>query len=442
MRRTIVAVLLVAFALAVVGFVGYGDEKTRQDDDKLNNHVAVAAVPASIRTFVKAMGTVNAVVMVEVGSQLSGQISEVLVDFNDPVKAGQVIARINPETFIAAVNMAKADFKIATANEQLQKAALQQARVAVDSSRTAREVAVAQLTAAQSQQDGNEREYQRYRGLNDLKSVAEQTFAQARTTRDMGAANLLALQGQVTMKTEAIETAGAQLAMAEANYANAQAVVEQKQAALDQAQVDLQRTEIRSPIDGVVIKRVINPGQTVAVSLESKTLFKIANDLGEMQVYGKIDEADVGQVKVGQLATFTVDAYPNKVFSGHVLQVRKSPEISQSVVTYTAVVSAPNPDQLLLPGMTARLQVVVGNTEDAPKIRNPALSFRPSPDLLDRMQNKALDAKSKVWAVNADGNAIPVEVTLGKNDETGTAASEDRPSDQTGDVASSVKPHG
>src|SRR5262249_24726999 len=207
---------------------------------------------------------------------------------------------------------------------------------------------------------------------------------------------------------------------AEANYANAQAVVEQKQAALDQAQVDLQRTEIRSPIGGIVIKRVVNPGQTIAVNFESKTLFKIANDLGEMEVYGKIDEADVGQVKTGQAVNFTVDAYPNKVFSGRVLQVRKSPEISQSVVTYTAVVSAPNPDQLLFPGMTARLQIAVGEIESALKIPNEAFSFAPSADLPDRIQGKALGAQSKIWIINANGNPVPVSVTLGKSDETGT----------------------
>jgi HlyD family secretion protein len=410
----IVAVLLAGFALAGGGLIGYSDEKPRRD------YVTAPVVRESIRTFVKATGTVHAVVMVEVGSQLSGQISEVLVDFNDPVKANQVIARINPETFVAAVNVASADLKIATAIEQQQKAALQAARVAVDSARTAREVAEAQLTAGQAQQDGNEREFQRYHALKDLKSVAEQTFAQALTTRDMGAANLRALQGQLTMKGKAIETAGAELSMAEANYAKAQAVVEQKQAALDQAQVDLQRTEIRSPIDGIVMKRVINPGQTVAVSLESKTLFKIANDLSEMEVYGRIDEADVGQVKTGQLVTFTVDAYSNKVFSGRVLQVRKSPEISQSVVTYTAVVSAPNPDQLLFPGMTTRLQIAVGETASALKIPNQALNFGSSAKLLDRMQVKAVGTMSKVWVINANGNPIPVTVTLGKSDETGT----------------------
>jgi len=196
-------------------------------------------------------------------------------------------------------------------------------------------------------------------------------------------------------------------------------VVEQKEAALEQTQVDLQRTHIRSPIDGIVIKRVINSGQTVAVSLESKTLFKIANDLSEMEVHGKIDEADVGQVKMGQPATFTVDAYPDKVFSGRILQVRKSPEISQSVVTYTAVVSAPNPDHLLFPGMTARLRVVVEEAKQTLKIPTPALHFRSRNDT--GKQSISGDGKSAtVWVAYGPGDALPVQVIIGNSDESGT----------------------
>ena len=154
------------------------------------------------------------------------------------------------------------------------------------------------------------------------------------------------------------------------------AVVQQKEAALDQAQVDLDRTVLRAPIDGVVIKRDVNSGQTVAVSLDAKTLFKIANDLREMEVHGKIDEADVGQLKVGQTVEFTVDAYPDQTFSGKVLQIRKSPEVVQSVVTYTTIVSASNPDLLLLPGMTAQLRIVVSDTGDVLKIPSQALRSR------------------------------------------------------------------
>jgi HlyD family secretion protein len=206
--------------------------------------------------------------------------------------------------------------------------------------------------------------------------------------------------------------------MAEANLENAKAVVEQKQAALDQAELDLDHTVLRAPIDGIIIKRDVNPGQTVAVSLEAKTLFKIANDLREMEVHGKIDEADVGQLKVGQTAQFTVDAYPARTFSGQVLQIRKSPEIVQSVVTYTTIVSAPNPDLLLLPGMTAELRIVVSETGGILKIPSQALRFRPSAaSPSSGHQTTSSQASATVWLVGDGGRPRPVEVRLGASDD-------------------------
>jgi HlyD family secretion protein len=206
--------------------------------------------------------------------------------------------------------------------------------------------------------------------------------------------------------------------MAEANLENAEAVVEQKQAALDLAELDLDHTVLRAPIDGIIIKRDVNPGQTVAVSLEAKTLFKIANDLREMEVHGKIDEADVGQLKVGQTAQFTVDAYPARTFSGQVLQIRKSPEVVQNVVTYTTIVSAPNPDLLLLPGMTAQLRIVVSETRGILKIPNHALRFRPSDaSSSSGHQTASSQASATVWLVGDGGRPRPIEVRLGTSDD-------------------------
>ena len=222
------------------------------------------------------------------------------------------------------------------------------------------------------------------------------------------------------MKAEAIAIAEAEKHMAEANLENAEAVVEQRQAAVDQAEVDLDRTVLRAPIDGIIIKRDVNPGQTVAVSLEAKTLFKIANDLREMEVHGKIDEADVGQLKVGQTAQFTVDAYPDRTFSGQVLQIRKSPEVVQNVVTYTTIVSAPNPDLLLLPGMTAQLRIVVSDTRGILKIPSQALRFRPndaSPPTDHQSANQRFQASATVWLVGNDGRPKPVTVKLGVTDD-------------------------
>jgi HlyD family secretion protein len=337
------------------------------------------------------------------------------------VQAGQVIARVDPQAYIAIVTQAKAALNIAKAAAQQQMAALQRAKVSAVTARTALNVAVAELAAAEFNQEEAERDYQRKLSLSKTSIISDRDFTQSRAVRNVGTAKIRALQAQLKMRNEAIEIADAELSMAEAVLVNAEAVVEQKRASLEQAEVDLQRTEIRAPINGTVIKRAINPGQTVAVSLESKTLFKIANDLREMQVHGRIDEADIGQVKTGQTATFTVDAYPEKVFSGRVVEVRKSPEVSQNVVTYTAVVSAPNPDYLLFPGMTARLSILVEETKDALKIPNSALRFQPADEASGPVTQRfsAFPNAAVVW-VAPKGRAEPVPVTVGKSDDSET----------------------
>jgi HlyD family secretion protein len=397
MRRIAIgvfAVLLAVSAFVGVGFAIYGNKTDpasieRADIKKVTkaifsfygNKTDVAYITApikrgSIEKIINAIGTVHPIDMVEVGSELSGQVTKVLVNFNDPVKANQVIAVINPEHYIAGVTAAEAELNIAMASAQEQKAALDRAKI------TEKE---------------NERNYKRNIGLAKTKAIAERDFTASRAL---------------------FNTSVADVSMAEAKLASAEAVVEQKRASLQQAKVDLQRTEIRAPRSGVVIDRLINPGQTVAVSLVSKTLFKIADDLKEMQVYGKIDEADIGQIKVGQRATFTVDAYPNKIFSGRVLQVRKSPEVSQNVVTYTAVVSAPNPDLLLFPGMTARLQIIVAEAKDTLKIPNVALQFHPNTDAPGGEKSSGFGTGSTtVWIVDNAGKALPVPVTIGTSDE-------------------------
>jgi HlyD family secretion protein len=341
----------------------------------------------SIATLVKASGTVEAVVSVDVSSQLSGRIAEVFVSFNDTIKAGQPIAQIDPEIFAARVNEARAALNVGTATAHVQKAAVERAKVAV-------------LNA--------ERELQRQLELARTGSGIGRDLDQVRAQRAI---------------------AEAEQHMAEANLENAQAVVEQRQAALDQARLDLDRTVLRAPIDGIIIKRDVNPGQTVAVTFEAKTLFKIANDLREMEVHGKIDEADVGQLKMGQTARFTVDAYSDRTFSGQVLQIRKSPEVVQNVVTYTAIISAPNPDLLLLPGMTAQLRIVVSDTGDTLKIPSQALRFRPddvglAADRKNANPATSSEASTTVWLVGEDGRPNPTAVRLAASDDNSTAVLE------------------
>jgi HlyD family secretion protein len=251
------------------------------------------------------------------------------------------------------------------------------------------------------------------------RAISDRELTQARTAREAGAAGLTALEDQIKMKAEGIDMARAELSMAEANVVNADAVVEQKRAALEQANVDLGRTEIRSPIDGIVIKREVNPGQTVAVNLEARMLFQIAKDLREMEVRGRIDEADVGRLQPGQTATFTVDAFPDRTFTGKVLQIRKAPEVVQNVVTYAAIVSAPNPELVLMPGMTANLRIVVSDSGDVLKIPNQALRFRPSQAPPPAAAAKGTH-EATVWVLDNANQPSAVKITTGASDSAGT----------------------
>ncbi|MCP3470284.1 efflux RND transporter periplasmic adaptor subunit [Bradyrhizobium sp. CCGUVB1N3] len=415
------------FAVAVLfcGFiVGLGYTYSHSRESSVPTFLTAPVERGSIATLVKASGTIEAVVSVDVSSQLSGRIAKVFVSFNDAVTAGQPIAQIDPELFAARVSEAKAALKVAKATAEVQKAALERAKVAVANAQTAEKLAEEQSTANKARQDEVEREFLRKVALARTGAGTERDLTQARALRDAGAADLRASLDQIQMKIEAIAIAEAERLMAEANLENAQAVVEQKQAALDQAQLDLDRTVLRAPIDGIIINRDVNPGQTVAVSLEAKTLFKIVNDLHEMEVHGKIDEADVGQLKVGQTAKFTVDSFPDRTFSGRVLQIRKSPDVVQNVVTYTTIVSAPNPELLLLPGMTAQLRIVVSDTGEVLKIPGHALRFQPAEaGSRSPRRSQAESASSKalatVWAVGDDGQPSPIAVKLGATDDNG-----------------------
>jgi len=303
-----------------------------------------------LQAVVVASGTLNAVTTVQVGSQISGQILEIRADFNTQVKKDQVIARIDPQSFELRVNQARAD---------------------VDAAKSAVAVATSGL-AAQRAELGRvkvnladaERDLGRKQMLVDKKFISPAELDKARTLYESTREQLKAVEAQ-------IEVAGSQIA-------SAQAAVKQREALLKQAQVDLERTIIRAPVDGTVILRNVDAGQTVAASLQAPVLFTIAQDLRDMQVEAAIDEADVGRLRVGQRAAFTVDAFPRRNFAGEIKQIRKSPVNVQNVISYTVVISAANPDQSLLPGMTANVRVVVDSRDNVLKVANAALRFRPA----------------------------------------------------------------
>jgi HlyD family secretion protein len=345
----------------------------------------------SLTAAVSAAGTLNPVSAVQVGSQISGQIKEILVDFNSPVKAGQLVARIDPETYQYKLRQAEADLEAVRSAVNVQNAQLYQAKV--------------NLADAQ-------RDYERKSKLLEKSFISTADRDKALTT---------------------FEAAGAQLKLMEAQVKNSESVVRQREAQVAQARVDLARTEIRSPVKGVVVKRSIEPGQTVAASLQAPELFIIARDLSDMQVETSIDEADVGRVKVGQKANFTVDAFPNRGFQGEVRQVRKAATVVSNVVTYIVIVSAANPDLALLPGMTANVRIQTAKKDDVLKVANAALRFKPESGTEkvsrgdtppgERGGKPRGKAPSRLWVAGADGKPRPIEVQTGITDGTATEVS-------------------
>jgi HlyD family secretion protein len=346
MKRTLLLILVAAIlASAAIGaylFIANKDEEPSYRLAKVERGPITAAVSAT--------GTLNPVISVLVGSQVSGQIKELYVDFNSPVKKDQVIARIDPESFELRVRQAMADLDATKATVLTQMAAVGAQRA---------EVSRNEVNLADAKRD-----YERKQMLVEKAfiSVADRDKAQA----------------VFNAAVEQVKTARAQLAVAEAQAKNAAAVVRQRESQLAQARVDLDRTIIRAPVDGVVIKRSVDAGQTVAASLQAPELFQIAQNLREMQVEASIDEADVGRVKLDQSATFTVDSFPGRTFRGKVMQVRKAALVVQNVVTYTVVISAANPDLQLLPGMTANVRITTDRRDSVLKLPNAALRFRPS----------------------------------------------------------------
>jgi HlyD family secretion protein len=407
-------IMSVAAAIAVAS--GYLYESYQKE--RGHTYITAPIERGKIATLVRATGTLNPISTVDVSSELSGRMAEVLVSFNDAVKAGQVLGRLDQTAFVAKVKEARAALMIAEAGVHLQRAALQRAKGELATAQMAPRVTVASQAALKAKLDENERELQRKLALTRTASVSKADLSGAQARRDAQAAEVLAMSEQVKIKLEAIAIAEAEVSMAGANLENAEAIVQEKQAALEEAEHDLARTEVRSPIDGVVIKRDVNPGQTVAVSLEAKMLFNIANDLREMEVHGKIDEADIGQVKPGQKVTFTVDAYSNRTFAGRVRQVRMAHEVVQNVVTYTVVISAPNPEQLLFPGMTASLSILIDESSEVLKIPNQALRFRPEGEELTAENSGS--GSATVWVIGSDQQPTPIPVTLGRSDNNGT----------------------
>lgn len=330
--------LLWAAGLAIVA--GCGGEKT--------TYQTTPVVRGDLTQLVTATGQLNPVTNVQVGSQISGTIAKLYVDFNSAVTAGQVVAQIDDATYRAVVLQAEADLANAAAALELAK-----------------------VNAGRAQQ------------LFESKLIPQSDFDQAQ----------------------------ASLHQAEAN-------VQLKTAALERARVDHSRCTIFSPVDGIVISRSVDIGQTVAASLSAPVLFQIANDLTKMQINASVAEADIGNIEEGQTVEFTVDAFPGHTFHGEVVQVRNSPITVQNVVTYDTIVGVSNPDLKLKPGMTANVSIIIAHRENALKIPNATLRYRP-PDVAattPRAGKKRESNPTRTVYVLAGNKAQPVQITTGISD--------------------------
>jgi HlyD family secretion protein len=400
----VVAIVVVALGAVAARFLT-GRETTQYFSEKVTR--------GDIRDVVEATGTINAVITVQVGSQVSGTIDKLYADFNSHVKKDQIIARIDPSLFEGALLQAKADLETARANSAAAKANLEKAKAA----------------EAQARAD-----FERTKPLAAQGVVSQQALDVSKANEDAAAAAISAAQ-------------------ADLGQANAQ--VNQKTAAVTVAQTNLDHTIIRAPIDGVVVSRNVDIGQTVAASLQAPTLFTIAQDLTKMQVYAKTDESDVGQIKTGQPVTFKVDAFPNDQFRGRVSQIRMNATTVQNVVTYDTIIDFDNPEMKLFPGMTAYVTIPVATAADVLKVPNAALRYKPdlSPDEMrdlyakvgipapgndqggrfssvsnaqrpsdqqPRKEGRAANDVTIVWKIQPNQKLEPVQIRTGITDHTTT----------------------
>jgi HlyD family secretion protein len=330
-----------------------------------------------ITATVRATGTLTPVTTVLVGSQLSGQIVEILADYNSQVKAGQVVARLNSDQIKTRRDAAQADVAQARADLVVKRAQLDRARsTRIKADSTVKDLE-AQRDRTAAQLADAKRTFERQNELFHRSAGSQQSLDTARTQVEIQTATLASSEAQIASAKAELNGLDADILLAQGQVQSGEALIGSREAKLKDILIDLERTDIRSPVDGVVVLRQIDLGQTVAASLSTPTLFQIAQDLRVIDIYANVDEADVGRLKAGQPVSFTVNAYPNRTFEGRVEMVRLGAQTIQNVVTYTGVIRVENRDMALLPGMTANLQVITEDRRDVLRVPNAALRFRP-----------------------------------------------------------------
>ena len=375
MRKILVVLVLV---IVLTGFGLWGRQKILNQKVAQIQYRFAKVEKRDLANSVSSTGTLSAVITVEVGSETSGQIMELLADFNSQVRKGDIIARLDPASYQALVREAEAEVTLNRAKLLTQKAAVERCRADLQNVRAKLASARAQIKKARASFDNALRELERNRALLAKGIISKTLYDAGETTTAEANAQLEQVQAEEVAAASQVASSQASLTMALAQVKEAEAQIDLKKATLDKRRVDLDNTIIRSPVDGVIIDRSVDVGQTVAASLQAPTLFTIAQDLSRMQVTTSVDEADIGRVREGQPAYFTVDAFVNRRYSGQVTQIRKAGKTVQNVVTYTVIVSADNSDLSLMPGMTASVEIEILKKRQVLAVANAALSFKPS----------------------------------------------------------------
>lgn len=419
MKKGCFLIVLLLLALGAAGGY-YWYQKTRQPPE----YVTETVDTGEIRQVISATGSLAALTTVEVGCQISGIVASVSADFNDRVTENQQIAQIDPSTYEASVRQATANYENAQASEKNLLAQIENYKASLISAQAEERVNQATVKKGEVAFADAERTLRRTRELLDRKLISQADLDTSESARDSTKATVEGAKAQVDVSRARQKVVLAQIDAGHAQLQGARSQIKQTQAQLSTAQLNLEKTRIFSPIDGVIIDRTVDVGQTVAASFQAPKLFTIAKDLREMQINVSVDEADIGQVKEGQTVTFSVDAYRGRTFQGVVRQVRLSPTVTQNVVNYSVMVDVKNEDFSLKPGMTANAEILVDSREKVTRIPTRALFFKPS-KTASSPEEPIADAEiatktSRVWMPRGPDRIKPVIISAGMGNNTFT----------------------
>jgi HlyD family secretion protein len=397
-RRTSLIGIFAVGLLVAISFWAFGRDRSIK-----SNYITAKVQRASISNTISATGTLEALRTVQIGSQVSGQVSALFADYNDRVKKGQLLATLDVRPAMSQVTTAQAHVTASAAQVQSAEADLlnQQANI----TQSEANVRIAQVAV-----DNAKLLYDRAQQLNQNGLVSKNDYDTAKTNYDSSVAKLQQAQAALQQAQTMIQARNAAINSAKANVVASRADLERSQLSMDM-------TKIYSPIDGVVISRAVDVGQTVAASLQAPVLFTIAEDLTKMQVKANVDEADIGKLNNDANVRFTVDAYPNDVFRGKISEVRLEPQTVQNVVTYSVIIGVTNPDMKLRPGMTANLTITVDHKDDVLAVPNAAFRFTPDGASAQGQNGRR---GNTVWILDDDGKPQPRNVRPGISDGTRT----------------------